>query len=137
MSDVKVGDFVNVTIKGVRQVSHPSARLVRIADEHGDVFDMPPQAAIELVAPATWPPRPGDLWRDKDARLWFAVESLRSEVSDEPVLLTCNGKNRRPAVDILDLYSPLTRVHREEATSCSCDHHGDHAGCGADCVCAP
>jgi len=44
---VNPGDIINVAIKGVRAVHHPSARLVRIVDEHGDTYDMPPQAAIE------------------------------------------------------------------------------------------
>lgn len=46
MSAPKLGEKADVTLKNVRIVNHPSARLVRIADEHGDTFDMPPQAAI-------------------------------------------------------------------------------------------
>ena len=47
---INPGDLINITIKGVRVVNHPSARLVRIADEHGDTYDMPPQAAIEQAS---------------------------------------------------------------------------------------
>lgn len=47
------GEKADITIKGVRIVNHPSARLVRIADEHGDTYDMPPQAAITPAASPT------------------------------------------------------------------------------------
>lgn len=46
MTIPQCGEKADITIKGVRIVNHPSARLVRIADEHGDTYDMPPQAAI-------------------------------------------------------------------------------------------
>jgi hypothetical protein len=42
----KLGTLVDVAIRGVRVVGHPSAPLVRIADEHGVTYDMPPQAAF-------------------------------------------------------------------------------------------
>jgi hypothetical protein len=42
----KLGTLVDIVIRGVRVVGHPSAPLVRIADEHGVTYDMPPQAAI-------------------------------------------------------------------------------------------
>ncbi|MDP4501011.1 hypothetical protein [Nonomuraea turcica] len=49
---IKCGEKVDLAIKGVRLVNHPSARLVRIADEHGDVYDMPPQTAITRAGKA-------------------------------------------------------------------------------------
>lgn len=48
----KLGTLVDVAIKGVRIVGHPSSSVfVRIADEHGDVYAMPPQAAITAAQP--------------------------------------------------------------------------------------
>lgn len=122
-NEFQVGEVVDVTIRG--------ARIERVQDEghDGDVtrvagivahdgdgapfFTAVPldwtTVLVERRAPAEWPPRPGDLWRDRDGRLWFTVESD----SDYGVALTCNGRNRRPAAEIHGLYSPLTLVHRE------------------------
>lgn len=79
MTDLKCGEKADVTIKGVRVVNHPSARLVRIADEHGDAYDMPPQAAIT---------RPGEPaltdTRDRiDAALAF-LDNLEAETILQP-----------------------------------------------------
>ena len=50
--EAKLGTLVDVAIKGVRVVGRPSASVfVRIADEHGDVYAMPPQAAITQAQP--------------------------------------------------------------------------------------
>jgi hypothetical protein len=111
VTDFQVGEIADITIKGVRIAAVPIAGqndTFAIIDEHGNRYRMPPQAAVERVAPADWPPQPGDLWRDQGGTLWFAVES-----ETRAVVLTCNGKNRRPAVAISDLYSPLTLVHRD------------------------
>lgn len=47
----KLGTLVDVAIKGVRVVGHPSSVFVRIADEHGDAYRMPPHAAITQTRP--------------------------------------------------------------------------------------
>lgn len=70
--DIPPGVIVNVTIRGVRYVGHPSDRLNKIADEHGDTYPLPPQAKIERVAPAHWPPRVGDVWGGYGDVVWFA-----------------------------------------------------------------
>lgn len=57
---LKPGDLINIAIKGVRAVNHPSARLVRIVDEHGDTYDMPPQAAIEPASSGQTPAEQDD-----------------------------------------------------------------------------
>jgi hypothetical protein len=33
-----------------------------------------PDLTVERVAPAEWPPRRGDVWRDGDGGLWFGVD---------------------------------------------------------------
>jgi hypothetical protein len=74
MGGIRTGEIVDITIKGVRVVSHPSGRYVRIVDEHGNTYEMPHQAAITRAKPEDWPPRPGDVWRDDHGGLWFAQE---------------------------------------------------------------
>lgn len=66
MTDFKAGDVVDVVIKGVRVAYQHDDDSITITAEAfgGDTqFLMPPQASIELVVPADWPPQPGDLWR--------------------------------------------------------------------------
>jgi hypothetical protein len=119
MSDFRIGEIVDVTIKGSRVVGigyddrfdSPWLRVaIPIGDDemHGRIHLDAPGITVERVAPAKWPPQPGDLWRDNGGTLWFAVEDDHGTVT-----LTCSGRNRRPAADILALYAPLTRVHRE------------------------
>lgn len=51
MNEIKPGDTVDVTIKDVRVTCQPSSSaFVRIADEHGDTYALPPQAAITPAA---------------------------------------------------------------------------------------
>lgn len=113
--DIRVGDIVNVTIKGVRNVGHPSARLVRIADEHGDPFDMPPQAKVERVASANWPPRLGDVWRStKSGERFFAATNTEGlvDIDDgEVFLVNVAGVFMDPAIALS--HGPLELVSRE------------------------
>lgn len=108
---IKPGEIVNVTIRGVRNVGHPSDRLSKIVDEHGDTYPMPPQAKIERVAPSLWPPCRGDLWRDGYQRLWLAYE-----VDGEPdvVRMVCadTGETRKP--EHLLKTGSVEIVHREQ-----------------------
>lgn len=112
---IRVGDIVNVTIKGVRNVGHPSARLIRIADENGDTFDMPPQAAVERVASAHWPPRLGDVWQsaDEGAAPLFAVTDTRGcvDIEDgEVFLVNVAGTFMNPATVLS--HGPLELLYR-------------------------
>jgi hypothetical protein len=85
------GDVVDITIKGVRIADDQQSALALILDEHGDVYAMPPQAAIEHVAPPEWPPLPGDVWREihADGAIWFAQRYL-PEYDDAK---DCEGMN--------------------------------------------
>lgn len=115
------GEIVDVVIKGVRVV--PSALpmrdgrdLVSIRDEHGDCYVMPSQAAITRVAPAEWPPLPGDKWRDGEGRPWFAIDVTDPVCHEEQFVALVNTFGARltnPYADVVK-YGPFTLVHREE-----------------------
>lgn len=75
MTDPKCGEKADITIKNVRIVSYPSARLVRIVDKHGDTFDMPPQAAIT---------RPGEAADDRVASVLSLLDSMETEGGLQP-----------------------------------------------------
>jgi hypothetical protein len=75
MTQPGCGEKCDVTIKNVRVVGHPSARLVRIADEHGDTYDMPPQAAIT---------RPGEFNDTRIAAALTFLDNLETEQCLQP-----------------------------------------------------
>ena len=77
MSDLTPGCIVNVTIKGVRVSGNQGPRdTVSIIADDGTHYVMPPQAAIERVAPEAWPPIVGDVWRSANGERWFAVKDI-------------------------------------------------------------
>jgi hypothetical protein len=121
MSDFKPGDRVDITIKGAR------VRLVRehlsmlgenVADQLSYETDggfvasvvLTEDVTVERVAPAEWPPRPGDLWRDKDGAIWFAVAHPHHSGPH----LRGHDDGIAPADFIAENYGPLTLVRRED-----------------------
>lgn len=136
MNDYKIGEIVDITIKGARVIGTNALNgAPTIVDEHGGEYPMPPQAAIERVAPAEWPPQVGDLWRDRHGHLHFAAyyapdyddrEDSRGIDSDgvRVVLLPqclsdgCDPGHQMYRPETANQHNgPLTLVHREGAES--------------------
>ena len=115
MSEFKRGDIVNITIKGVPIVD-TNGFAVTIVGDHPDGMPahylMPPQAAVERVAPAEWPPRHKDVWRDGSGELWIAyVHSL----NDGSTRIDMYGFREFYSADtMLAKYGPMVLVHRED-----------------------
>lgn len=108
MTTFKRGEVVDVTIRGVRIADQDdSSGSVLIFDEHGVRYPMPPQAAIERVIPANWPPRTGDLWRDENGMLYLAQQDWGEGVD----LVDVAGEWVPPGEL---LHRKPTLVHREE-----------------------
>lgn len=119
-SEYMVGEVVDIAIKGVRIVSEDEHGCVTIAAD-GLHWLMPPQAAIERVAPVEWPPQLGDLWRDRDGDLWFA--SIGYDKDDAEHITLCSTRPKSldgsglVAVDrVLRQYGPLMLIHREDGS---------------------
>src|SRR5690606_24631915 len=105
----KPGDIVDITIEGAR------VRAIRGEDivdhlsyetQGGFVASvaLTESVTVERVAPAEWPPRPGDVWLDAEGRAWtalmgrmFPVTSTRGESADAA----------------LAIYGPLTLIYRD------------------------
>ncbi|GAA3172889.1 hypothetical protein [Nonomuraea roseoviolacea] len=81
MNIPKCGEKANITIKGVRIVNHPSSVFVRIADEHGDVYAMPPQAAITHASGQE--PTDADL-QERVAAALAALDGMEAEGYIQP-----------------------------------------------------
>lgn len=68
---------------------------------------------VERRTPAEWPPRAGDLWRNR-AEPFFAVDVADTDEGPSEVLLvTTVGEQIGPDA-AWGLYGPLTLVHRED-----------------------
>lgn len=147
MSGFQPGEVVDVTIKGARVTDwHPQIDELTVeydgdANSETTTFELSSdQVTVERVAPAEWPPRPGDLWHDRNRCPWFAADIHDpAETDEENIVLVPVFELAGFAPDpVIQKYGPLTLVHREEGDyePCGCDHHGDHAGCNATCPCS-
>lgn len=79
MSAFTPGEHVDITIRGARvserHVQDKYLYLVEPGDGGRDFYlrlPLPDGVTVERVAPAEWPPRPGDVWRGNGS-LFFAV----------------------------------------------------------------
>lgn len=75
----------------------------------------------EPTVPAAWPPRLGDLWRDKDQELWFATTAhrYRHGPDDFPAvavveLVHAGGGPSRQPDEVNREFGPFTLVRRED-----------------------
>lgn len=102
------GDLVNVEIKGVRMGESSHIRIT-VEDERGELWVLPPQSAITHAAPAEWPPRIDDLWRDSNGVVWFGVGDRYGNVQ-----LTSSNIAMQTAEFVNQSYGPMTLVHRED-----------------------
>ena len=77
MSAFQPGEIVDVQIKGgiVDHSGDPGHLRVSLPDRWSDIileFPLRPGVTVERVAPANWPPQPGDVWREGDGTEYFA-----------------------------------------------------------------
>lgn len=112
MSEFTPGDIVDITIKGARvhawrpEVSELTVESKADANSDLTTYDYASaQVEVERVAPAEWPPRPGDVWLDAEGRAWTALRGRMFPVT------STHGESADAA---LATYGPLTLVHRED-----------------------
>ena len=115
------GELVNISIRAVKvdrvagsevfYHTEAGGRPILHSIHHGPGW---PNVTVERVAPAEWPPARGDVWRDSNGSLWFAVwlqlpvgrlEMFSADPIGHPV-------GRKPA-ELLERVGPLSLVHRE------------------------
>lgn len=133
MSDIKLtaGEVVDITIKGARVTevcyhgdgNGPDLRFTYVANDGvpwpSAVWAEAPGVTVERVAPAEWPPRVGDLWRDCEGDLWFATTGYDMDNTEYVSLCSTRSKpldgwGDSTAYHVNRQYGPLTLVHRED-----------------------
>jgi hypothetical protein len=108
----KPGDRVRVTVEGVASVASGNVMHVSYETPSGStagVTVVPSAAAVsvEVLGPVEWPPQRGDLWRDAQGDLWWAVQR------GDKVLLTFSGDTASPADYVMRDCGPVTLAYRE------------------------
>ncbi|MEV4458499.1 hypothetical protein [Microbispora sp. NPDC049633] len=123
MSEIELrpGDRVRVTITGIVREAYAGDRkyftTIAYASSETDTMcvTLPssvPGVAFEYLAPAEWPPRPGDLWHDRAGDPWFAGQAD----FDEPVRMIGRSGTAYPDDPevLLRAWGPMTLVHRQD-----------------------
>ena len=117
MNDYLPGEIIDVTISG--------ARIESISDVGIAQCSLPNHAwrptinlradgvEVERRAPAEWPPRHGDLWRDRSGGLWAGAEI---HLEDGPYVMLFPLSSSRSSADpdrVLQDCGPVALAHRE------------------------
>lgn len=119
MADFQIDEIVDITIVGARVVNtFPTSYMgddtgtvlaFRTCDhlscKAGTVNIGDPGVTVERLTPVEWPPRNGDVWRDRTGDLWFAVDDGE---------LTHSGYVAEASEHIAETFGPLTLVYRED-----------------------
>jgi hypothetical protein len=106
------GELVDITIRGARyEADHGDQRGFHLPNAARRIWlPLSTSVTVERIAPAEWPPRVGDLWRDRADNLWFGTPN--SPYTDDTWLIGSTGQGDH-ASSLLKLNGPLTLVHRE------------------------
>ncbi|MFF4779436.1 hypothetical protein ACFY05_42135 [Microtetraspora fusca] len=118
-AEFQVDEIVDITIKGARVTAVLSTGVVHATTDGGVFLAYVPrdkQVTTEHVAPAEWPPQPGDLWRDKNDELWFASDVTTPD--DDPIVRlipTYQGHEQYSPKEAWRHWGPMVLVHRDQA----------------------
>ncbi|MFF5261290.1 hypothetical protein ACFY4C_20300 [Actinomadura viridis] len=116
MADYKIGEVVDITIKGARVVLWAPQTCELTVESRADAnsdqttYDLASdQITVERADPEWWPPRPGDLLREGDGLVWFAFAD-GSNVSYRTAY-----SERMEHQEAWEKRHELTLVHREDS----------------------
>jgi hypothetical protein len=113
-AEYRPGEVVDITIKGARVDRVDGRWLGCLLGAYRVTVPLDgPRVTVERVAPAEWPPQPGDLWKDRNESVWFALRQRNRGVRLVP------GDPVGPLVgydsdDVMAKVGPLILVRREE-----------------------
>lgn len=124
-ADYRPGELVKVTIRGrVHALANATGYVLALDYDTSDgiehqmrIITDSPSVTVERVAPAEWPPRPGDLWRDRHGSVWFAFRDPRGWVLMQAGDPTSDQKPQPETV--ITKHGPLELMHREPEAGAS------------------
>lgn len=121
MSDHQPGDMVDITVRRARVNATRNGPFTMLSYEVDGITSSVPlteNVTVERIVPAEWPPRAGDLWRDKHGELWFIHKTPYTGAAEHELMgRTTSGLRWTEDVDdLLVVNAPLDLVHREEVT---------------------
>lgn len=133
MTDTKptyaAGELVDITIRGARVRGYydcpgPDAEdlMVAYGSEDGAsdlILDLSAKGVtVERMAPAQWPPRYKQVWKDCNGDLWTLARGITIDGPQRPYTLhklTCTDQSKGTgiygAADLLERYGPLELVY--------------------------
>jgi hypothetical protein len=127
MADFKIGELINVTMRGLRIESIDDVGIAQCSlpgEAWRPTVNLRAEVDIERVAPEQWPPRHGDLWCDASGRLWagMQVTTEDDDTVDEPyvVLIAVDAAKRSRSFDqreVLENYGPVSLQYRRPSDS--------------------
>lgn len=107
------GELVNVTIRGARIIPGVNDRINLHLGASGTGRDIVVPfpylgVSVERVAPAEWPPQPGDIFADRFDNEWVCTDS-----DGETILMSeIGGAQNVDALDVLADFGPMRLVRR-------------------------
>ncbi len=142
---LQVGELVDIQLRRakvvavVRDTAADAAPHSVVIDYTGDeatcklVIDVTaPRVTVQRVAPAAWPPQPGDLWRSAPTQwhpnglLWLACDNTDDDgVSDSYVPLRSQTGVYGAANDVLEIHGPMVLERRESTSTLASDREAD------------
>ncbi len=119
MSAPKVGDLVTIEIRNVKVDRVDGCEVFFTTRAGGQRIEHAihvgpgwPDATVTTLAPAEWPPLPGDLWRDKHGALWVVYRSGYSAAT--VTMHEANGPRWSEGHEgQIEANGPWALVHRE------------------------
>jgi hypothetical protein len=111
---IQSGDRLNVTLRGTAGRIERTARgrWMHIGLDSGmTVGPIPIDArdvTTEQIAPAGWPPRPGQIWKDHDGVEWCTAKDHQGDVF---LMNTTNGERRYDLAQVWRERHGLTKVY--------------------------
>lgn len=108
MTGFRVGETVNITITGA--VVRDVADVLGVTTPNGASLLIDPTSdavTVERVHPSEWPPKPADVWLDRDGDPWFCADNGPRG----PYLVSAAGLDKFTE-EVVKYHGPLTLAYR-------------------------
>lgn len=113
MTTYQWNETVDIAIRGARVDHHADGELwIQVPGaKAGSLVPLTDAVSVTTVQPADGPAQPGDIWRDKTGRRWFAYD-VDTTYDGRQVKLTNGHMQPRYMKELCADYAPLTLEYR-------------------------